>query len=75
MRLLFSHKISVCLGTRPKGIVLIAPFTSIKDLLLDYSLFGLVPILQPLGMFPPLQSQLYQLYHPIKLSSLTYIGA
>ena len=41
---------------QPRGVVMLAPFTSIKDLLVTYSLFGVIPILQPLQMFPPLQS-------------------
>lgn len=44
---------------QPRGIILLAPFTSIKHLLNTYHLFGIVPVLQPLGMFPPLQSKLY----------------
>ncbi|KAH8114545.1 alpha/beta-hydrolase [Phellopilus nigrolimitatus] len=43
-------------GIEPRGIVLLAPFTSIKALLYDYHLFGFIPILQPLQPFPPLQS-------------------
>ncbi|EJC98093.1 alpha/beta-hydrolase [Fomitiporia mediterranea MF3/22] len=42
-------------GIHPRGIILLAPFTSIKSLLYDYHLFGLIPILQPLNFYPPLQ--------------------
>ncbi|KAI5122811.1 hypothetical protein M0805_000153 [Coniferiporia weirii] len=47
-------------GIRPKGVVLLAPFTSIKALLYDYHLFGFIPVLQPLRPFPPMQSFLSQ---------------
>ncbi|KAI0088490.1 alpha/beta-hydrolase [Irpex rosettiformis] len=38
-------------GVRPRGVVLLAPFTSVSKLLETYAIFG-VPILQPLQTFP-----------------------
>ncbi|KAL5520101.1 hypothetical protein ACEPAG_1761 [Sanghuangporus baumii] len=40
---------------RPRGIVLLSPFRSIKSLLPEYRLFSAIPVLQPLEFFPPLQ--------------------
>ncbi|KAL5501582.1 hypothetical protein ACEPAH_8842 [Sanghuangporus vaninii] len=40
---------------RPRGIVLLSPFRSIKSLLPEYRLFSAIPVLQPLEIFPPLQ--------------------
>ena len=37
---------------QPKGIVLLAPFTSLPELLADYSLFGFLPVLQPIYSYP-----------------------
>ncbi len=38
-------------GVRPRGVVLLAPFTSVSKLLETYAILG-VPVLQPLQTFP-----------------------
>lgn len=43
-------------GVKPRGIVLLAPFTSFTKLVETYSING-IPILQPMQMFPPLRSE------------------
>ncbi|KAL5482707.1 hypothetical protein ACEPAI_9301 [Sanghuangporus weigelae] len=40
---------------RPRGIVLLSPFRSIRSLLPEYRIFSAIPVLQPLEFFPPLQ--------------------
>lgn len=40
------------LDIHPRGIVLIAPFSSILSIARTYALFGLVPLLRPLLAFP-----------------------
>jgi abhydrolase domain-containing protein 12 len=42
---------------RPRGVVLLAPFTSIETLLDTYYIAGLVPLLAPLRMFPYIASE------------------
>ncbi|WWC72660.1 uncharacterized protein I206_106624 [Kwoniella pini CBS 10737] len=42
-------------GIKPRALVLIAPFTSITDLILSYRIFRFIPILGPLGVFPSVQ--------------------
>jgi abhydrolase domain-containing protein 12 len=37
---------------RPRGVVLLAPFTDVATLLDTYSIAGLVPLLAPLKIFP-----------------------
>ncbi|TFK40713.1 Alpha/Beta hydrolase protein [Crucibulum laeve] len=39
-------------GIRPKGVVLLSPFSSIRELLNTYHIFGLVPLMRPLAMIP-----------------------
>ncbi|TDL22225.1 alpha/beta-hydrolase [Rickenella mellea] len=39
-------------GVQPKGVVLLAPFTSLDALLVDYNLFGFIPLLRPLDVIP-----------------------
>ena len=48
---------SLPIGVEPRGVVLLAPFTSIGELLEDYHLFGLFPIMQPLQPLPIFQSR------------------
>ncbi|CAH7668300.1 Alpha/Beta hydrolase protein [Phakopsora pachyrhizi] len=43
-------------NAKPKALCLVAPFTSIPELLRTYSLFKLIPILQPFAWFPHLQA-------------------
>ncbi|GMK57057.1 hypothetical protein CspeluHIS016_0308970 [Cutaneotrichosporon spelunceum] len=40
----------------PKALVLITPFSSIPDLLSSFYLFGVIPLLSPLGRFPRIQN-------------------
>lgn len=40
------------LGVTPRGLVLVAPFTSISELLETYALAGLIPVLRPMRTFP-----------------------
>ena len=42
---------------RPRGVVLLAPFTSIETLLDTYYIAGLVPLLAPLRIFPYIASE------------------
>ncbi|WVQ95462.1 hypothetical protein IAU59_002559 [Kwoniella sp. CBS 9459] len=42
-------------GIYPRALVVIAPFTSITELLTSYRLFRFIPILGPLGHFPIIQ--------------------
>ncbi|WWC65267.1 uncharacterized protein I303_107884 [Kwoniella dejecticola CBS 10117] len=52
-------------GIFPRALVLIAPFTSITDLLVSYRLFRFVPILGPLAVFPSIQRYFQtHLHHP-----------
>ena len=47
-------------GIIPKGLVLVAPFSSIGTLLETYKLFNLVPVLKPLKIAPWLMSQFHR---------------
>jgi abhydrolase domain-containing protein 12 len=58
---------TIITGINPKGIVLFAPFSSIQSVLLDYQVFGFLPVLQPLQVFPFLTSE-----HAIIHKSETY---
>ncbi|KAK9899739.1 alpha/beta-hydrolase [Cystobasidium minutum MCA 4210] len=42
-------------GITPRALILTAPFTSIRELLLDYKLLEIVPILQPLRYVNPIR--------------------
>ncbi|KAI9450805.1 Alpha/Beta hydrolase protein [Lactarius psammicola] len=42
---------------RPRGVVLLAPFSSIETLLDTYYIMGLVPLLAPLRIFPFMSSE------------------
>ena len=42
---------------RPRGLVLLAPFTSVQTLLDTYYVAGLVPLLAPLRVFPSVASE------------------
>ncbi|WRT70786.1 uncharacterized protein IL334_007785 [Kwoniella shivajii] len=42
-------------GIRPRALVLIAPFTSITELLTSYRILHAIPILKPLNAIPPIQ--------------------
>ncbi|RXW22876.1 hypothetical protein EST38_g2992 [Candolleomyces aberdarensis] len=37
---------------QPRGIVLLSPFSSIREVLDSYNLFGLIPLMKPLSMLP-----------------------
>ncbi|KAG6900397.1 hypothetical protein C0993_011385 [Termitomyces sp. T159_Od127] len=39
-------------GLKPRGIVLLSPFSSIQEVIKTYQFFGLVPLLKPLSIFP-----------------------
>ncbi|KAF8654618.1 hypothetical protein AX16_003529 [Volvariella volvacea WC 439] len=39
-------------GINPRGIVLLSPFSSIRELLNTYHILGLVPLMKPLAMIP-----------------------
>ncbi|EKM79328.1 hypothetical protein AGABI1DRAFT_74272 [Agaricus bisporus var. burnettii JB137-S8] len=39
-------------GITPKGLVLLSPFSSIREVLETYQLFGLLPLTKPLAMIP-----------------------
>ncbi|KAF6757555.1 abhydrolase domain-containing 12 [Ephemerocybe angulata] len=39
-------------GTKPRGIVLLSPFSSIREVLDSYHLFGMVPLMKPLALLP-----------------------
>jgi len=43
-------------GIEFSGVVLVAPFTSMQNLLSTYSIGGLVPLLSPLKLYPALQT-------------------
>jgi hypothetical protein len=51
--------LSICLiaGIHPRALILIAPFSSIASLLLEYKLFFVVPLLSPLEAFPAVQRE------------------
>ncbi|WWD20788.1 hypothetical protein CI109_105265 [Kwoniella shandongensis] len=52
-------------GRSPRAIVLISPFTSLKELLTSYKLFRFIPILGPLSSFPKAQRWFHSfIYHP-----------
>ena len=48
---------SGCTDIVPRALILTAPFTSIRELLLDYKLLECVPVLQPLRYFSSVQSK------------------
>ena len=52
--------LTILRGVKPKGIVLLAPFSTLESLLDDYHIFGIIPILQPLQTLPFLSSK----FHP-----------
>ncbi|TFK70394.1 alpha/beta-hydrolase [Pluteus cervinus] len=39
-------------GIKPRGLVMLAPFSSIRELLNTYHIFGLFPLAKPLSMIP-----------------------
>ncbi|ORY31287.1 Alpha/Beta hydrolase protein [Naematelia encephala] len=43
-------------GITPRALVLIAGFTSIRDILLTYKLFNVIPVLSPLRLIPSLHN-------------------
>ncbi|KAK8850609.1 hypothetical protein IAR55_004528 [Kwoniella newhampshirensis] len=52
-------------GRSPRALVLIAPFTSITELLSSYKLFEFIPLLAPLNYFPSAKRLVHSfLYHP-----------
>jgi len=53
-----AHQLMTEDNLSPNSLCLIAPFTSIPELLKTYSLFKFIPILQPLSFFPKIQSWL-----------------
>lgn len=53
-----AHQLITEENLSPNSLCLIAPFTSIPELLKTYSLFKFIPILQPLSFFPKTQSWL-----------------
>ncbi|EFP90160.2 uncharacterized protein PGTG_16438 [Puccinia graminis f. sp. tritici CRL 75-36-700-3] len=53
-----AHRLITEENVTPNSLCLIAPFTSIPELLKTYSLFKFIPILQPLSVFPKAQSWL-----------------
>ncbi|GFZ47996.1 hypothetical protein JCM24511_05743 [Saitozyma sp. JCM 24511] len=56
-------------GLNPRAIVLIAPFYSAVELMLEYWLFDFIPLLQPLRLFPKIQAFFQsRLAHPFKSS-------
>lgn len=49
-----AEKLSREKGIDLAGVVLVAPFSSLPTMLANYSLGGVVPLLRPLGVVPPL---------------------
>ncbi|KAF9462988.1 Alpha/Beta hydrolase protein [Collybia nuda] len=50
-----ASQLGVVLGQHnitPRGIVLLSPFSSIRELLNTYNIFGVVPLMKPLAMIP-----------------------
>ncbi|KAG6865507.1 hypothetical protein C0991_001937 [Blastosporella zonata] len=39
-------------GFKPRGVVLLSPFSSIREVLNTYQFFGLIPLMKPLAMIP-----------------------
>ncbi|KAG5351127.1 hypothetical protein C0989_007833 [Termitomyces sp. Mn162] len=39
-------------GLKPRGIVLLSPFSSIQEVIQTYQFFGVIPLLKPLAIFP-----------------------
>ncbi|WVQ86153.1 hypothetical protein IAT38_008321 [Cryptococcus sp. DSM 104549] len=64
-------------GISARAIALIAPFTSITELLEDYKLFKIIPILGPLKRFPRLQRYFQShLHHPFNsTAALTNVSS
>jgi abhydrolase domain-containing protein 12 len=46
-------------GAHPRGVALLAPFSSIRELLDTYYLFGLIPLMKPLAALPGATSKCY----------------
>lgn len=44
-------------GITPKGVVLMSPFSSIKNILHTYALFGYFPLMKPLAVIPGATSE------------------
>jgi len=42
---------------RPRGVVLLAPFSSVQTLLDSYYIAGFVPLFAPIRTFPPIASK------------------
>ncbi|KAG6844517.1 hypothetical protein H0H87_006278 [Tephrocybe sp. NHM501043] len=49
-------------GLRPRGIVLLSPFSSIREVLNTYQFFGLIPLMKPLAMVPYVPSKVIVRY-------------
>ncbi|KAF8073643.1 Alpha/Beta hydrolase protein [Lyophyllum atratum] len=39
-------------GLKPRGVVLLSPFSSIREVLNTYHIFGTIPLMKPLAMLP-----------------------
>jgi abhydrolase domain-containing protein 12 len=53
----FVHELEVEQAVRPRGLVLLAPFSSIHTLLDTYYVLGLIPLMKPLELIPGARSE------------------
>jgi abhydrolase domain-containing protein 12 len=62
--MIFGHSLGTAIASRlaaelgrehtsPRGLVLMAPFTSVRSVVDEYHLFGFLPLLKPLTFIPP----------------------
>ncbi|OAV98960.1 hypothetical protein PTTG_25416 [Puccinia triticina 1-1 BBBD Race 1] len=70
-----AHRLITEEKVTPNSLCLIAPFTSIPELLKTYSLFKVIPILQPLSIFPKAQSWLLDTFLTTHFNTKSLIPA
>jgi abhydrolase domain-containing protein 12 len=67
----FVHELEVEQAVRPRGLVLLAPFSSIHTLLDTYYVLGLIPLMKPLELIPGARSEYTTLiYEPFLTISI-----
>ena len=52
-------------GVKPRGLVLMSPFSSIAEVVKTYNILGFIPLMRPLTLIPGATS----LFHPFLIYS------
>lgn len=70
-----AHRLITQENVKPNSLCLIAPFTSIPELLKTYSLFKVIPVLGPLSIMPQLQTWLLDTFLTTHFETKSLIGS